>query len=501
MTIEQPKVKEKNKIDSEHFFTEKETFEALRTPEGKRAIEYVGSATSEFQAEPLVFDEKGKQLILSDWDLELSKNLAGKKSHILGEQHPEEFPKFHEKKKSYIARSHELGENMFRFSLDFARLCPEEGEFNEDLMADYVKALGLIKARGMEPMVALYHWPMPKYLLETDTNGNITKGGWEHPEAADRFRFYIENVTRFLGDQDKVRAALHEEGFDKKAQDAFLSEGLARHFISINEPINIFFAGYVAGAFPPFKRGRIILAKEILNRLVEAHDIARNELKKLPAKEGEEPKVGVGHNWTYFDGILANTVHKIMNEGPTKAFERTGEASDFLGLQYYFRMSLPLYKGRKDRVYGDHPDFGDVYPKGMYELLVKMNKLYPQKEIFISEFGFSDKDDMRRPYWILETVRYILEARKKNIPIKGMLLWTLVNNFEWNQGMDQKFGLFDKKELEKPLTKEAGRLRSWEAWQKVTKAITHPSEASLGELQAYYDAAKIQYETAIKKTK
>lgn len=497
------KFQQREKIEEKpgKFFTEKETFEALRTPEGKRAIEYVGSATSEFQAEPLVFDEKGKQLILSDWELELSKNLEGKKSSIQGIQHPEEFPKFHEKKKQYIERSHELGENMFRFSLDFARLCPEKGEFNEDLMADYVKALGLIKARGMEPMVALYHWPMPKYLLETDMNGNIKKGGWEHPEAADRFRFYVENVTRFLGNQDKVRSALHEEGFDKKAQDSFLSEGLARHFISINEPTNIFFTGYVAGAFPPFKRGRIFAAKEILNRLVEAHDVARNELKKLPTKEGKEPKVGVGYHWVYFDEILANTVHKIMNEVQTKAFERTGEASDFLGLQYYCRMSLPLYKGRKDRVYGDHPDFGDVYPKGMYELLTKMNKLYPQKEIFITEFGFSDKDDMRRPYWILETVRYILEARKKNIPIKGMLLWTLVNNFEWNQGMDQKFGLFDEKELEKPLAKEFGRIRSWEAWQKVTKAITQPSEASLSELQAYYDGAKIQYERAIKKNK
>jgi beta-glucosidase len=73
-----------------------------------------------------------------------------------------------------------------------------------------------------------------------------------------------------------------------------------------------------------------------------------------------------------------------------------------------------------------------------------MHAKYPAKEIFVSEVGFSDKSDGRRPYWILDTARYIIEAKSKGIPIIGVLLWSLVNNFEWELGMSQKFGLFSE---------------------------------------------------------
>ncbi|KKS81215.1 MAG: Glycoside hydrolase family 1, partial [Parcubacteria group bacterium GW2011_GWD2_43_10] len=132
----------------------------------------------------------------------------------------------------------ELGENMFRFSLDFARLCPKEGEFDSALMAEYVKALALVRAHGQEPMLTMHHFTMPRYLLETDSNENITKGGWENPDVSKHFRFYVENVVKFLGDEDKIRHILASEKFDKPAQDKLLSEGLAKYFLAINEPMS-----------------------------------------------------------------------------------------------------------------------------------------------------------------------------------------------------------------------------------------------------------------------
>ncbi len=461
----------------------------------KEPIKYVGSAMSDFQAEPLFYDKDG-QLCLptSDWELEVHKNINGADSGISPKQNPDEFPKFLKKKEKYIERSDEMGENMLRFSFDFGRLCPKEGEFNESLMGEYVQALAMIKARGNEPMVTINHFTMPKFLVGTDENNDITNGGWENPEVAKHFRFYIENVTRFLADDDKVRAVLSGAGLDKESQDRFLSEGLVKYFISINEPLTVCGNGYLTGVFPPYKRGRIILVKKVLERMVEAHDITRDSLKTLSSRRGgdNEPQVGASYNWNHFDGLLGGVAHSLTNEYVTDAFERKGAQSDFLGLQYYFRMSILARQSKKGREYGDHPGFGDIYPPGILEQLRKMNDRYPKKEIFITEMGFADKTDIRKPYWILETVRYVLEAKKQGVPIRGMLLWSLVNNLEWDLGMDTKFGLFDEKDLDHPLVAGTEGIRSWEAWKAVTKALIKPTSESFAELQAMYEKAKKQ---------
>ncbi len=257
-------------------FTVKEVFDTLRSPTGRK-LEYLGSATSDFQAEPLLYGSDGKPLILSDWEIEVVKNLQGESSHIQDTVEERELPHWRQKKHEYLDRSKELGENTFRFSLDFARLCTKEGEFNEELMADYVKALGLAKARNLEPFLTIYHWPMPNYLVERNSAGEITAGGWEHSEVDKYFRFYVENVVKFLSNQDKVRTALANEGFDKDSQGKLLEEGLVHYFLTINESRSILFDGYVAGIFPPFKKCKLGLYKEIIDKLVEAHDLAAEQ--------------------------------------------------------------------------------------------------------------------------------------------------------------------------------------------------------------------------------
>ena len=472
-------------------FTAKEVLNTFKTPAGKN-FEFIGTALSSWQQEPVIFGPDGKQLILADWDLNVRNHLTGQgKSTIKGSQNPDEFPRFLPKKELYADRAQEMNQNMFRFSLEFSRLCPSPEEFDQAYMAEYVKALAVLRARGMEPMLAINHWVMPNFLLGKNNKGEVTYGAWENPEIAKHFRFYVENVVKFLADENKVRSALVDAGFDKNSQDKFLSEGLVRYFLSLNEPQGVILPSYIAGIFPPYKKGRVDLVfGTILKRLVEAHDIARDTIKQghLPSAKGE-PMVGVGHNWTYFDGVLGNIAHNIENRGLANRFERGGEYTDFLGLQYYCR----LVAGGRDKVYGDDPVQGDIYPAGIYEMLKKMNQTYPNKEIFISEFGFADKTDIRRPYWILETVRYVIEALKNDIPVRGMLLWTLVNNFEWVGGMDIKYGMFDETDLSKTLTPSPkGQIKSWEAWKAVAKAVTNPAPEALRELQDYYLTAKQQ---------
>lgn len=472
-------------------FSSKEVIELLQ----RKPIEFIGTATSDFQQAPLHYKENGEPLITNDWEYELHKNLEGKKSGIQFPQTKDGLPQFFEHKKLYTKRSQEIGQNMFRFSLDFGRLCPKEGEFNSALMAEYVKILAHIKADGQEPMLTMYHWPMPFYLLKTnDTTGDIEAGGWENSDVIKHFRFYVENVVNFLADEDKIRKALAEENFDKKFLDKIISNGLVEYFISINEPESVLLPGYIAGVFPPFKKGKLGMAMKVLSKLVEAHDIIFHTVKEGIWKMGNPgPKIGVANSWPYFDGILGNVAHSFINESISDKFERNGEHTDFLAMQYYYRMSVPNFT-KSNKLYGEHPYFRDIYPGGILENLKKMSSRFPKKDIFISEFGFSETQDQQRPYLSIETVKYILEALKQNIKIKGILFWSMVNNLEWAWGMQQRFGLFDEHELMSPLKySEPGNIQGWEAWHAVANALTNPTAHSLSHLQACYKTARNQF--------
>lgn len=519
-------MKEGAPINKEHLNTTDQKLEILQQTENKKnpeeltisealnylaakpgqKIDYIGTATSDFQSHPLLYDDKNHPIILSDWEMETQKSLgdnASKKKTIKRRHDKNELPHFFDQPEKYINRAAEINNNMFRISLDFARLCPKPGEFDTEMMDKYIKVLALARARNLEPMLAMYHWPMPKYLLKINENNDITAGGWENPEVNKHFRYYIEQVVNYLGNRDRLRKPLEDIGMDAKSQEKFLNEGLVKYFLTINEPFNLILPTYIAGVFPPFKKGRVDKIGKILERLVEAHDIARDQLKSGElTKDNREIKVGAGHNWIYFDGVLGDLFHKIANKNISSKFERDNEYSDFIGLQYYFHMTTPLIqKYRKGRDYSDNPYFGDVYPPGIYKLLKKMNKDYPHKDIFITEFGFSDQNDKKRPYWILETVRYILEAVKHNIPVKGMLLWTLINNFEWSEGMDQKFGLFSEDQLNQPLIPSQNGVRSWEVWKAISEAITTYDPEKIKKLQKIYEQAKNQYEEYIYKNK
>ncbi|MDD5318637.1 MAG: family 1 glycosylhydrolase [Candidatus Pacebacteria bacterium] len=466
------------------------------------AIPYIGSATSHFQAEPVMHAKNGSPLPpTSDWELELAKNLAGQKSIIKEQQNVPDLPHFLPLKEKYIRRSQELGENMFRFSLDFARLCPQPGIFDEELMAEYVKTLALIRAHGHEPLLTLQHITMPRFLLETEVNKNgeerITKGAWEHPDVLLHFEFYLKEVVDFLGNENKIRTILINEGYDQRRQDELIERGLVKYFMTLSEPTVTPLLGYINGTFPPFKKLRILTARKVFKKMIKAHDLAYDELKKLGQKLPAErkPQIGIGYAWPCFGALFGGVVQKI-NEHYTKQVERDGTHSDFLGLNYYFRTGSPFFRkhpGKKD--YGDQPSFGEIYPQGISIVLKKMHKLYPKKDIFVTEIGFAEAQGLRRPYWLAKTVEWIIQTKKAGVPIKAVLLWSMVDNFEWDLGMTTaKFGLFNEKDMLALLVAKPNRLHSWQVWQKATEALKNPGAESLKNFYDLYQKAKEQYE-------
>lgn len=444
------------------------------------ALKYIGTGTSHFQSEPFM----GGFLPTSDWENELKRNLNGESSAIKLPQRQEEFPRLLARKNFYAGRSAELGLNMFRFSIDLARLNPRKGEFNTELMAEYVRLLAYLRAWGQEPLVTMHHFTMPLRMVKFDREGRPQRGAWQHPDVVKYFRFCVGKVVAFLSDTDALRNAL-DGHFDQSVVDQIIAEGAVKYFMPFNEPATTLGNSYLGGVFPPFKRGRIDLAIHTLRKMAEVYAVMEDLLRQLgrnvPAHRA--PLIGNCYNWQYFDGVGSSLLHTVVNEWQTRYLEKTVPRSDWMGLDYYCRTaSLPGAKNQENKEYGDFPVFGDIYPLGITDLLKKMHAAYPSKAIFVSEIGFSDHEDRRRPYWLLETVRCILEAQQSGVPIAGMLYWSMVDNFEWECGMSQKFGLFSEAELMEPLTTSESRVRSWQVWQAVAECVRLPSEAAFTRL-------------------
>ncbi len=478
-------------------FSESRVLETLLNAK-KRGMEFMGSATSDFQSNPRRSATPFGAAPRSDWEMQVYRIFRDQTSKILGQQDMAAFPHFFSKKDLYVKRCVELRENMFRLSFDFGRLCPKPGEFDVALMREYISVLALVRDQGLEPMVTLYHWPSPAYLLKLGRDEKVLAGAWEHEDILYHFQAYLQNVLHFLTDRDFIRQILQRDGYSREKQDKLLSEGLVRYFISVNEPINLLLPTYILGLFPPFKKLRFDLAKKVLRKLILAHDMVITEIRnsKLPAVRGPL-KIGASHNWTFFDGLFKNFFHSLVNAKLARRFEQSQKETDFIGLHYFFRLKLSPF-GRHKKVYGDDPYFGDVHPPGMFKVLKQISTEYPGKDIFVTEFGFSDSYDHRRPYWILETMRQMIDALTHQIPVKGVLLWTLVNNFEWNLGMQQKFGLFEESELSQPLVPSTGeKIKSWEVWSAATRTFLEPTRENLAEMQRLYELAKRQFQSAI----
>jgi beta-glucosidase len=482
-------------------------------------LETVGTGHCDYQAKPLPNkNEDGTFDIRSDWDKATIDSINAKK----GQKRPiqgdlNELPNFDETYKTQMDRcADELHNNAFRMSLDFGRLCPKPEQFDEKLMGEYIKKIAYCRKKGMDPVVTLHHWPMPLAFAELDKNGGYKKGAWEHPEILKHFQFYIQKVAEYLFNPQKIRQILEQDpDFTSQEIDDILNDGsLVRTFLTINEPMCHFLLPYWAGEFPPFKKGQFKTGRKVLEKVGEAHHIAYQEMHNAADRVPDiqnDVRLGVAYNFIYFEGSgyitnkIADYADRKMNWDPIHTVEKDGKESEFFGIQYYHRQDVSLAEvrrkitgkdPRKDREYGDHPGFGDIHPLGMKKVIQSVSKAYPDKTLKVTEFGFADKKDLRKPYWIMETVKYILEAKAEGAKVDGIMLWSIINNMEWSAGMGVEFGIYDMHG--NPLqTDDGNQISSRCVWATLSKYLNNPSSENHAKVIALYEMAKRQHESTL----
>jgi beta-glucosidase len=314
----------------------------------------------------------------------------------------------------------ETGINAYRFSIEWSRIEPYEGEWDNNEIAHYMNIIKALRKKNIEPFVTIWHWPLPQWLSE--------QGGIMNQRFTDYFSRYASKLA---------------ESFGKEVL----------FYITINEPEIYSLNSYMLGKWPPQKRG-ILSYYRAVKILIKAHKAAYNTIKE----KNPFSSVGPACNMTYFEsggGIINNIAVKIADRLWNKYFIGSiKHRIDFIGLNYYFhnRIRYGLNKNDNEKV----SDMGwELYPWGISQILETLKKY--KLPVYITENGLADENDQHRGWFITETLKAVYKSIEDGADVRGYFHWSLLDNFEWDKGFWPKFGLIsvDRKTMKRTLRKSA----------------------------------------------
>lgn len=299
------------------------------------------------------------------------------------------------------------GQNAFRFSLEWSRIEPEEGIFDDAALTHYRDVARACRARGVEPFVTLWHWTHPLWL---EARGGVTSRDF---------------VSRFVRYARRVAAALGED---------------VRFYMTLNEPTSVIGNAYLTGNWPPQQRNPL-LAWRALRTLGTAHRRAYDALRDV----APHAQVGFTHIYVFNEPFRKNNVldraaARVKNFFDNGLMQRYGRGKqDFVALQYYFhnRLQFPLRTRNANVVLSDLE--WEVYPEGIYHAIMDARRF--GVPIYITESGIADAEDSRRPQFLRETLAHVAHALADGADVRGYFYWSLLDNFEWDKGFWPRFGL------------------------------------------------------------
>lgn len=312
----------------------------------------------------------------------------------------------------------ELGHNAHRFSIEWSRIEPEEGKFNEREIEHYREVIKALCERGIEPFVTLWHWTFPVWIAK--------RGGWESPQCLNYFLRFCERVIReFRND--------------------------VRYWVVLNEPEYWLGHAYFTKRFPA---PRHVSAFSVYRALARTHQTVYRALKNIDASL----TVGIVESTGW---IRPAPLRWLLHDFRNFSFPWLVRGSfDFFGLNYY--RSAPLIGGTR----GETSDIGwEIYPEGLYHMVCGAYRRF-QKPVIITENGIADASDTKREAYIRSHVLAIGKAISEGADVRGYFHWSLLDNFEWDSGFGPRFGLIevDYKTQERKI-----RSSAWE-YKRIIKA-------------------------------
>ncbi|MEW6430185.1 MAG: family 1 glycosylhydrolase [Myxococcota bacterium] len=344
-----------------------------------------------------------------------------------------------------LAAMQALGAKTYRFSVEWSRLEPTEGAWDAAAMARYREWTVKLRAAGIEPMVTLHHFTLPKWVA--------ARKGFETTDTQAAFEAFARRVGEALGDTVDLWCPFNE--------------------------INVYAVqGYLAGVWPPGVKDDTALQVTVMANMLKAHAKAAAALREVDTVDadgdGKPTVLTTAHHVRVFqpashsllDTAIAGLTDDVANEAVPRAL-KTGRirfsvpgtieideqvdglagSIDVLGLNYYTRdiiradLSSAALSNMYERKGRPTNDLGwDLYPDGLYLFLKRFSSYgWP---VFITENGTADAADAFRTKYLAQHVAAIELAVKEGVDVRGYYHWSLIDNFEWAEGYSARFGLF-----------------------------------------------------------
>ncbi len=338
-------------------------------------------------------------------------------------------------------RAAEGSQNTHRFSVEWSRIQPEPERWDEDALDRYrAMARGMVE-RGLMPIVTLHHFTDPLWLYE--------RCGWDDVSIVALYEAYVRRVVDALKEY-------------------------VNYWVTFNEPNVYALSGYVAGDFPTCAGGErgLKVAVRVQANMLRGHAAAYRAIHEI------QPEARVGYALHYRPMVAARPwfpldamMRTIQYNGINMAFpsaissgvmtspfgkinipEAKG-TQDYFGLNYYTQDTVKFDLSNSKELFGKrfYPKNADLsengfianIAEGLFDSIKWATRTYPSTPILITENGVEDSTDSLRPRYLAEHLHQMWRAINFNWPVKGYYHWSLVDNFEWERGWSQRFGLWE----------------------------------------------------------
>jgi beta-glucosidase len=394
-----------------------------------------------------------------------------------------------------VALMAELNLNAYRFSLSWPRILPQgTGGVNERGLDFYDRLVDALLARGIRPLATLYHWDLPVALQD--------RGGWLVRDTAYAFAEYAEVVARRLGDR-------------------------VDWWLTHNEPWCSAYLGYADGIHAPGVRDKnlaviaghhVLLSHGLSVPRLRAHipsqaqvGIAIDFYPVYAADDRPETLLATKRADTFrnrwfldpiFRGSYAEDLFTDLKVEPPPILEDDfsiiSVPIDFLGVNYYSRMIVRDHENGKtttgqtghaesyeavERIPGaTYTEMGwEVFPDGLANILTRIQREYAPKAMVVTESGAAFDDhwdgngivhDQQRIDYLRVHIQTVAQVIRRGVPIKGYIVWSFLDNFEWAEGYRKRFGLvYVDFPTQRRIIKDSGR---WYASFVASQSEAHP---------------------------
>ena len=309
----------------------------------------------------------------------------------------------------------QLNQNAHRLSLEWSRIEAKKGEWDEEALHHYFHVLEYLKNRGFQTFVTLHHFTNPSWIAD--------QGGWVSEKTIEDFADFTTKIAQTIGQYIDF-------------------------WITINEPNLYAVMTRLGGIFPPFEHNLPKTVRCYKNMLA-----AHNRAYQIIHAYYPRAQVGLAQNFSwrqpykkshFIDRLIVRFLNWIEYD---YTYQRT--RNDFIGVNHYFDTHVKFSPNpssgfvRFERHSGDiTTDRGwPIHPHGLYQVLIKLKDL--KKPIYITENGLADAKDIKRKLFIKEYLIAVREAILNDADVRGYLHWSLLDNFEWEDGYKWKFGLVE----------------------------------------------------------